>query len=184
MPHSPEHDRLFYFHAPAPPYGPWKMRRRRPFGRARRGDIRAGILALLAEEAMHGYQIIQELGSRSGGLWRASPGSVYPTLQLLEDEGLVSHEESDGKRVYALTEEGRKQAAELRERTGRLPWEMPAEADDTALRLHKAAFQVEAAAMQAAHAGSRAQVEQAIEVLADARRRIYAILAEEDEAPR
>ncbi|HEU0304848.1 MAG TPA: PadR family transcriptional regulator [Gaiellaceae bacterium] len=157
-----------------------RLRRRGRFGRARRGDVRAGILALLAEEPMHGYQIIQELESRSDGRWRPSPGSVYPTLQLLEDEGLVGQEEADGRRVYTLTEEGRSQAADLLERAGKAPWELSIEGDDTVLRLQRAAFQVEAAAAQALDAGSREQVEQAIEVLADARRRIYAILAEED----
>jgi DNA-binding PadR family transcriptional regulator len=166
------------------PVGHRRLRRRGRFGRARRGDVRAGILALLAEEPMHGYQIIQELESRSDGRWRPSPGSVYPTLQLLEDEGLVGQQEADGRRVYTLTEEGRQLAADLLERAGRPPWDLAAEGDETALRLHRAAFQVEAAAAQAIHAGSREQVEQAIEVLADARRRIYAILAEEDETAR
>lgn len=178
------YDQFFFTRAAPGPWGPGKLRYRGRRGRARRGDVRAGILALLAEQPMHGYQIIQELESRSGGLWRPSPGSVYPTLQLLEDEGLVGQEETDGKRVYTLTEEGRTQSAALLERAGRPPWETSAEGDDLALRLHQAAFQVEAAAMQTTHAGSREQVEQAIEILADARRRIYAILAEEDEATR
>ena len=94
-------------------------RRGRPFGpgyafgrRAGRGDIRAAILALLAEEPMHGYQIIQELAERTGGVWRPSPGSVYPTLQQLEDEELVRETASEsGKRVYELTDAGREQAA-------------------------------------------------------------------------
>jgi len=149
--------------------------------RARRGDIRACILALLAEQPMHGYQIIQELESRSGGLWRPSPGSVYPTLQLLEDEGLVVREEGEGKRVYSLTDEGRAKAAELLERAGRHPWEeVSAGADHPAFRLRQAAFQVGAAAMQAAHAGSEQQAEKALEILTDARRRIYALLAEDE----
>jgi DNA-binding PadR family transcriptional regulator len=158
-----------------------RRRGRRGWGgpRARRGDVRAGILALLGEQSMHGYQIIQELESRSGGLWRPSAGSVYPTLQLLEDEGLVVREETEGKRVYSLTEEGRARAAEQLERLGRLPWEERlTEADATTLRLGKAAFQVGAAAMQAAHAGSEDQAAKALEVLEDARRRIYAVLAE------
>src|SRR5262245_52242262 len=71
--------------------------------RARRGDVRAAILALLAEQPMHGYQILQELESRTGGLWRVSPGSVYPTLQMLEEEGLISSQDVEGKRVYSLT---------------------------------------------------------------------------------
>jgi DNA-binding PadR family transcriptional regulator len=136
-------------------------------------------VALLAEQPMHGYQVIQELESRSGGLWRPSPGSVYPTLQLLADEGLVTHEESDGKRVYALTAEGKAQADAAREQSDRLPWEEVAEgADDGALRLREAVFQVGAAAKQTMHAGSDKQIEAVLEVLADARRRIYAILAE------
>ena len=75
----------------------------------RRGDIRSAILALLAERPMHGYEIIGELTERTDGLWRPSPGSIYPTLQLLEDEGLVTAQadEAGGKRRYALTEEGR-----------------------------------------------------------------------------
>ncbi len=193
--HESEPDRILFFREAPPPFEAWVP----PFGfrgrrgrawprhmrgggrRARRGDIRAGILALLAEEPMHGYQIIQELESRSGGLWRPSPGSVYPTLQLLEDEGLVVREEGEGKRVYSLTEEGRARAAELLERAGRHPWEeLSAGADDPAFRLRQAAFQVGAAAMQAAHAGSGQQAEQALEILTEARRRIYALLAEDD----
>lgn len=181
-PHHREPDRLF-FEAP-PPFAFGRRGRHWP-RRASRGDIRAGILALLAEQPMHGYQIIQELESRSGGLWRPSPGSVYPTLQLLEDEGLVTHEEADGKRVYSLTDEGRARAEEARAASKRPPWEMHVKGEDeTALRLRKAAFQVGAAAMQAAHAGSEEQAAKALEVLADARRRIYAILAENGEEPR
>ena len=76
-------------------------------GRARRGDIRTAILRLLAEQPMHGYQIIQELSTRSGGVWNPSAGSIYPTLQQLADEGLVDSEESAGKKVYHLTDAGR-----------------------------------------------------------------------------
>jgi len=72
-------------------------------GRTRRGDVRAAILALLAEEPMHGYQIITELTERSGGVWRPSPGSVYPTLSALEDQGLVTADTSEGRRVFQLT---------------------------------------------------------------------------------
>lgn len=179
-----EPDRM-YFVGP-PPFGPrgphLRSRRRRGhrFGRARRGDVRAGILALLAEQPMHGYQIIQELESRSGGLWRASPGSVYPTLQLLEDEGLVGCEDAEGRRVYSLTEAGRTRTEDARDRTGRLPWEEFAEAaDDNAVRLHEAVFQVGAAAGQTVHAGSEEQLQRVLEVLAETRRRIYAILAEQ-----
>ena len=85
----------------------WRGHRRHG-GRARRGDIRAAILALLAERPMHGYEVIRELSERTGGVWEPSPGSIYPTLQLLEDEALVSVEESDGRKQYSLTDQGRR----------------------------------------------------------------------------
>jgi DNA-binding PadR family transcriptional regulator len=141
--------------------------------------VRAAVLALLSERSMHGYEMIQELESRSGGLWRPSPGSIYPTLQLLEDEGLVTSEEVEGKRSFVLTEEGRAEAERQASETP--PWDRLAEeADSPHVKLREAAFQVGAAAMQVAHAGSEAQMKDALEVLADARRRIYAILAETD----
>ena len=101
-----------------------------PFGRggrrAGRGDIRAAILALLSESSMHGYQIIRELSERTGGAWTPSPGSVYPTLQQLEDEELVVEQKSDtGRRVYTLTEAGREKAAAL---PSPAPWEQAAAA--------------------------------------------------------
>src|SRR5919202_1879353 len=99
--------------------GPWGP----PFGRGaprvRRGNVRAAILALLAERPMHGYEIIQELEARTSGLWRPSAGSIYPTLQQLEDEGLVVGTESEGRRRYVLTDAGRTEA----ERLERPPWE-------------------------------------------------------------
>src|ERR1700756_1419759 len=75
--------------------------------KARRGDVRAAALLLLAEEPRNGYQIMQEIEQRSGGVWRPSPGSVYPALAQLEDEGLVGVEERDGRRTYVLTGAGR-----------------------------------------------------------------------------
>ena len=80
-----------------------------------RGDVRAAVLALLAEGPMHGYQIIREIEERSGGSWKPSPGSVYPTLQLLADEGLISSEESNGRKTYSLTDAGRDITPLLRE---------------------------------------------------------------------
>jgi DNA-binding PadR family transcriptional regulator len=155
-----------------------------PFGfrgggpRAPRGQVRAAVLALLGERSMHGYEMIQELEDRSGGLWRPSPGSIYPTLQLLEDEGLVTSEEVEGKRTFALTDSGRAEADRLA--SEKPPWDRLEEADSPQVKLHEAAFQVGAAAMQVAHAGSEEQVKSALEALAEARRRIYAILAETD----
>jgi len=146
--------------------------------RARRGNVRAAILALLGERSMHGYEMIQELEARTGGQWRPSAGSIYPTLQLLEDEGLVSSEEVDGKRVFSLTDAGRK-AADA-ESSAAPPWEEAAAGADSPLgRLRVAAVQLGAAAMQVGHAGSEDQISRAADLLTETRRRIYSILAEE-----
>ena len=87
-------------------------------GRARRGDVRAALLTLLAEEPRNGYRLMQEIEHRSDGVWRPSPGSVYPALQQLEDEGLVRSEETEGRKLFQLTDAGR-EAAEARVRRGR-----------------------------------------------------------------
>ncbi|HET6682540.1 MAG TPA: PadR family transcriptional regulator, partial [Gaiella sp.] len=147
------------------------------FGRrAGRGDIRTAILVLLAEEPMHGYQIIQELSERTGGVWRPSPGSVYPTLQQLEDEELVRLVPAEsGKRVYELTEAGREQAA-----GATAPWnEVTGESADALVALHDLAHQVMAATRQVAHAGTAGQLESAQAILRDARRALYRLLAED-----
>ena len=146
--------------------------------RARRGDVRAALLAVLAEQPMHGYDIIRELEARSGGAWRPSPGSIYTTLQLLEDEGLVTSTEHDGKRVYSITDTGRAELEERRERGGDAPWEF-GQAGEGFAQLRDSVFQLGAAAMQVARAGSGPQLKQAADILAEARRKIYAILAEE-----
>jgi DNA-binding PadR family transcriptional regulator len=147
--------------------------------RAGRGDVRAAILALLAEEPMHGYQIMRELGERSGGVWRPSPGSIYPTLQQLEDEELVRPETGEGgRRVFTLTDAGREvQAAAA---GGPAPWdEVGAEGDSTALELRDLVGQVMGAARQVLHAGEATQIAQAKGVLRDTRRKLYRILAED-----
>ena len=164
---------------PMPP-GPWGHRGRGPGRRRRgRGDVRAAILALLAERPMHGYEMIQELEARTGGVWRPSPGSVYPTLQLLEDEDLITGEESEGRRRFALTDAGRAQA----ERQGqRPPWEeVTGGVAPQAWNLRDALGQIAPAAGAVAGAGNEAQQAQALEILKDARRRLYAILAEGDQ---
>lgn len=92
-----------------------------PRGRARRGDVRASILALLADRPMHGYEMIQEIGERSGGAWKPSPGSVYPTLQLLEDEGLIESASEGGKKLFTLTDAGRAEAESGPDAPGRMP---------------------------------------------------------------
>src|SRR5688500_8708904 len=95
-----------------PPRGP----------RARRGDVRAALLVLLAEEPRNGYQLMQEIEERSGGVWRPSPGSVYPALQQLEDEGLVRVEQREGGKAYALTDEGRAHVEARSDQLG-APWD-------------------------------------------------------------
>lgn len=147
----------------------------RPPGRMGRGDIRTAILAALMVEPMHGYQIIQELEARTDGAWRVSPGSIYPTLQVLEDVGLVRAEKEHGKRVFHLTEEGVEAAAAQGERT---PWEeVTDELDNGLVALRDEVTNVAAAAMQVANTGDDAQVAAANKVLADARRRLYMLLA-------
>jgi DNA-binding PadR family transcriptional regulator len=147
--------------------------------RARRGDIRTALLSLLADKPMHGYDLIRELEQRSGGAWRPSPGSIYPTLQLLEDEGLVTGQEQDGKRVYTITDAGRVELEERRERGGdHDPWEFGPLGEGLG-QLRDAGFQLAAAAMQVARTGSEPQRKQAAEILADARKKLYALLAED-----
>jgi DNA-binding PadR family transcriptional regulator len=146
--------------------------------RARRGDVRAAILALLAERPMHGYEMIQEIEERSGGLWRPSAGSIYPTLQLLEDADLIRGTESEGKRRFELTDEGRKA---VEEREGALPWEeVTAGADPHEVRLRESFFALQAAVLQAGRAGSPEQRARVREAIDEARRRVYAILAEDE----
>jgi DNA-binding PadR family transcriptional regulator len=168
-----------------PGFGPWGdpggFGPRGPFrGRkAARGDVRASVLALLAEEPMHGYQIITELAERSNGAWRPSPGSVYPVIQQLQDEGLVRIEESEGRRVVHLTPAGQQYvAAHADELTA--PWEAVGGfgPDEATYALLGAAKGLAGAAWQVAQAGTKADVEKATAVLAEARRRLYGILAD------
>ena len=152
---------------------------RGPGRRAGRGDIRAAILTLLAEEPMHGYQIIQVISERSGGNWTPSPGSVYPTLQQLEDEGLIEPAASEsGRRVFALTEAGKEaQTAD----TTPAPWEEAADgADNDLVELRNLVQQVLAATRQVAQAGTQAQIKGAQDVLRTARKGIYKLLAEDE----
>jgi DNA-binding PadR family transcriptional regulator len=143
-----------------------------------RGDVRAAVLALLAEKPMHGYQIIQEIEERSGGAWKPSAGSVYPTLQLLADEGLISAKESNGRKTYSLTEEGQRIAAAAPEQSA--PWEVPGAKDfPRPSGLPKAGIDLAQAAAQVARTGNPEQVKQAVTVLEEARRKLYSILAED-----
>ena len=145
--------------------------------RARRGDVRAAVLRLLSEQPMHGYQIIQELSARSDGAWSPSAGSVYPTLQLLADEGLVTAEETAGKKVFSLTEAGIAAVAETADQPA--PWDEAAQSDSGASGYREAIAKLMAAAFQIGKGGSAEQVAAAVEVLTDARKKLYAILAED-----
>jgi len=156
----------------------------RPAGSTRmaRGDVRAAVLSLLAEEPMHGYQIIREIEERSGGSWKPSAGSVYPTLQLLADEGLVSAEEQNGRKTYSLTEAGR---AVVDEADAPAPWKSSGGDGEGAKHggerqraLAKAGVDLAGAAAQFTRSDPE-QVDKAVEVLEEARRKLYAILAQD-----
>jgi DNA-binding PadR family transcriptional regulator len=161
------------------PFGNFTFPFKRRGPRARRGDVRAGILALLAEAPRNGYQIMQELEERSRGMWRPSPGSVYPALQQLEDEGLVRAEEAGTGRVFHLTDKGRTYVAEHRAET-EAPWEWPTSAADEELfEMFGQIRQIGAALWQIASSGQSEQIAQARKVLTDARRALYRILSED-----
>ena len=150
--------------------------------RVKRGDVRAAALALLADEPRNGYQIIQQISERSGGVWRPSPGSVYPALQQLEDEGLITATTGEaGRRAYQLTDEGRAYVAAHPEEL-QAPWDVVAKSvGDDALEMRRLFGTVAMAGMQVARVGTQAQIEQARQILTDARRKLYQILAAEDD---
>jgi DNA-binding PadR family transcriptional regulator len=167
------------------PFGPPKFGGRGP--RVRRGDVRAAILDLLAEgEPWNGYQIIQEIGARTQGVWRPSAGSVYPALQQLEDEALIKDQGSeaageDRRRMYTLTEEGQAYVTEHADEL-KASWDaVTGSVNDTEVQLRHTIHQVMVAVSQVAQAGSAAQVQQAGKILADTRRALYRILATDGE---
>ncbi|TFC91222.1 MULTISPECIES: PadR family transcriptional regulator [Cryobacterium] len=146
--------------------------------RMARGDVRAAVLALLAEQPMHGYQIIHEIEERSNGAWKPSPGSVYPTLQLLADEGLINAEESNGRKTYSLTDEGRVVADAATDQAA--PWETQSTRESgRATALPKAGIDLAQAAAQVGRSGNPEQVKQAVAILDEARRKLYSILAQD-----
>ncbi|MBT2396325.1 PadR family transcriptional regulator [Streptomyces sp. ISL-100] len=165
-----------------PPFGgPWggggRGRGGGPRGRARRGDVRASILALLVDRPMHGYEMIQEIGERSGGAWRPSPGSVYPTLQLLEDEGLIVSESEGGKKLFTLTDAGRTEAGA----GPQAPWEEAGRGVDweTMNEVRQAGFGLMEAFGQVWKTGSAEQRQKALAVINESRKKLYLILADE-----
>jgi DNA-binding PadR family transcriptional regulator len=142
-------------------------------GRARRGDMKFLILATLAEGPRHGYDIIAALEEKSNGRYRPSPGSVYPTLTMLEEGGFITGEQSDGKRIFTITEAGRAMLAAK-------PAGAAEEDDDEGVDLRGAAMKLGAAVMQAARASDGATQERVRTILDAARKEIYKLLAESD----
>lgn len=167
-----------------PPPGPGGFFGHGPPGAApkvRRGDVRAATLALLNERPWNGYQIIQEIAERSHGIWRPSPGSVYPALQQLEDEGLVRAEEDGGRRTYRLTDEGLAYVAGNRETLAE-PWAAVAESvSEEMVDLQVLFMQLGMAMRQVVEAGTPEQHGRARRILADSRRALYHLLAEDVE---
>jgi DNA-binding PadR family transcriptional regulator len=150
--------------------------------RARRGEIRAGILALLKEQPLNGYQVMQELERRSHGVWRPSPGSIYPTLQLLEDEGLIAAAETPEGKAYVLTARGTSWLAK-HPRRAVAPWTQVADsAAGGYVALLDLLRAVNMTSRQIVQLGTPAQKEAAVEQLRATRKALLRILAEEDEA--
>jgi DNA-binding PadR family transcriptional regulator len=152
---------------------------------ARGGDIRSAILIELNDEPMHGYQIIRAIEVRSGGAWKPNPGSVYPTLQLLADEEMVTAAQVGERKVYSLTEAGRRAAAGLIDsgQRGEQPGDRSGESPrfagpQGAVALTKSGVKLGQALSQVAHSGTPEQSERAIAIVDEARRKLYAILAE------
>jgi DNA-binding PadR family transcriptional regulator len=150
---------------------------RRGHGRVRRGDVRAAALILLAEQPMHGYQLMQAMTERTGGAWRPSPGAIYPTIAQLEDEGLVTVASDGGRKLVSLTDAGRAYLDDP-EHDVTDPFAAITESDAAAPNLRTAIAEVHSAAKSVAINGTHAQLAAAQSVLADARRALYLILAE------
>ncbi len=147
-------------------------------GRGRRNNVRAAILALLTERPMHGYEMIKEIDTRTGGVWSPSPGSVYPTLQLLEDEGLITSEESGGRKRFTLTDAGRDEATAA---AADAPWnEFSDETVSTGQDTREAIFGIMNALRQIGFEGTPEQWQQAVAVLTETKRKLYGILADTD----
>lgn len=153
-------------------HGPHGGRGRRP-----RGDVRAAILVLLDEEPRNGYGLMQEIEQRSSGAWRPSPGSVYPVLAQLEDEGLVENDTTGERKVVTLTDAGKAYVEEHRERLG-TPWETAAAGfSEDLLELRSLVGQIRNAAGEVMFSGNAGQHREARELLAETRRALYRILA-------
>jgi DNA-binding PadR family transcriptional regulator len=147
--------------------------------KVRRGDVRAAILDVLSVEPMNGYQVINAIAGRTGGVWKPSPGSVYPTMQQLEDEGLVEATSAGGRRQSALTEAGRRYVDDNPDEFAATwaPFDESTDADATS-DLRPAVGQVMGAVWQVVTSGTPGQQAEAAHILADTRRRLYGVLAD------
>ena len=174
---GPGHDHLhdhFFGAGPRGPRGRWGEVGGWGGRRMRRGAIRGAILLALRDGPAHGYEVMRRLEEMSGGLWRPSPGSVYPQLQMLEDEGAVRSSDVEGSRTYTLTDAGRAEADQ-----SAVPWQAPGETDELVRALRLGMGQLMSAAKQLAGAGEQAQIERGIAAIQKARKELYQILAED-----
>ncbi|RFU22015.1 PadR family transcriptional regulator [Geodermatophilus marinus] len=180
--HDGRHPGLRHHHPRRGPFGmpgdlpPGPPHRRGGRGRAPRGDVRSAVLLLLAEQPMHGYQLMQAIAERSAGRWTPSPGAIYPTISQLEDEGLVTVTADAGRKLVTLTDAGRAHVEE-RQGSGADPFAGRAAAGPGA-ELPALLDQLHGAVRQVARTGSEAQVAEAARVLAEARRSLYLLLAD------
>lgn len=169
--------------------GPWGFPGGGPFGgpppwagrrpKARRGDVRAAVLALLAEEPRNGYQLMQEIEQRTNGAWKPSSGSIYPALQQLEDEGIVQTTEGEGRKMFALSDEGKTYVRDNHAKWT-APWEGMEEEEgpsEEATRIRDVIAQLAMAYMQVIQVGTDSQRAEASRVLVGARQALYRILA-------
>src|SRR3954451_18691425 len=166
--HAHHHRPGLHGHGPGEgmPRGP----RRR--GRVPRGDVRAAVLLLLAEQPMHGYQLMQAIADRSGGRWTPSPGAIYPTISQLEDEGLVTVTAESGRKLVTLTDAGREQVEAFRASAN------PFAGFETGPDLRANLEQLHHAVRQVGRTGTDAQRAAAVDILEQARRSLYLLLAD------
>lgn len=153
---------------------PWMRGMRGP--KARRGDVRAAILSVLSDQPRNGYQVIQEIAERTGGAWKPSPGSIYPTLQQLEDEGLVEQTTESGRKAYALTEDGRAYVTTHPDEMA-APWAALSDAEGDG-DIRPMIGQVAAAMWQVMAVGTPEQQAAAKEAIVELRKTLYGILAD------
>ncbi|RJQ80007.1 PadR family transcriptional regulator [Pseudonocardiaceae bacterium YIM PH 21723] len=163
-----------------PSAGPGYFGRGGRRSKAARGDVRSAVLVLLAEEPMHGYQLMQQISERSDSNWRPSPGSVYPTLQQLEDEGLVLADKAGGKRTFSLTDAGREHVTTNKEQLEQVWDSVRGDASDETDKIREALGALMGAAHMVAQAGTPEQQAETIKVLSDTRRKLFRILAEDE----